>query len=350
MLAGGAKPVTPVLSVGNLAVRYRTSHGLLTALDNVSFDLFRGETLGVVGESGCGKSTLARALVGLVRPSSGSIRLLGQEIAGETRRRLGPVRKHIQMIFQDPEASLNPRLPVGRIVEEPLLVHRVGTREDRRRRVIKLLDAVGLPAAAADLYPHEFSGGQRQRVSIARALALQPDIIVADEPASALDVSIQAQIINLLNDLQREFSLAYVFISHDLSVVRNVADRVLVMYLGRIIESANRTDLWVTPLHPYTRALLAAVPGQRQSDDRPRPPKLLEDEPPSLLNPPSGCAFRTRCQHATLVCAEKQPVLKPHRYFRTVACHHVEQITGREHNDGAAGSLSSLAKTTTTAK
>jgi len=342
---GGA--VTEVLSVDNLTVRYWTKRGPLTALDNVSFDLFRGETLGIVGESGCGKSTLARALVGLVHPSAGSVRVLGQEIAGGGRRRLGPVRKHIQMVFQDPEASLNPRLTIGRIIEEPLLVHRIGTRADRRRQVIELLDAVGLPAAAAHLYPHEFSGGQRQRASIARALAVRPDIIVADEPASALDVSTRAQIINLLNDLQSEFGIAYVFISHDLSVVRHVADRVLVMYLGRVVESANSVDLWETPLHPYTRALLAAAPGYARSGARSSPPELLEGEPPSPLNPPSGCAFRTRCQHATLLCAENAPTLKRHRDLHAVACHHVEQIAGSECNDGAADARDSLRETTT---
>jgi oligopeptide/dipeptide ABC transporter ATP-binding protein len=314
---------TPILSVRDLAVRFETRAGTVHAVDGVSFDILPGQTLGLVGESGCGKSTLGRAIVGLVPPARGSIKLAGEEIAGLSRRALRPYRSRVQMIFQDPYASLNPRLTVGRIIEEPLLVHGLGTRAQRRVRVAGLMERVGLHPDWAGRHPHEFSGGQRQRIAIARALALNPKLLICDEPVSALDVSVQAQVVNLLVDLQKELGLSYLFISHDLSVVQHIADWVVVMYLGKLVEAAPRRHLWSQPLHPYTRGLIDAipVPEWRPADRTPR--QLLKAEIPSPLRPPSGCRFRTRCLHATDTCASLEPVLRQLPDDRLAACHYV---------------------------
>jgi len=315
----------PLLSIAGLVVHFQTPQGTVRAVDGVSLDLYKGETLGLVGESGCGKSTLGKAIVGLVKSTEGSIQLDGNEISGLGRRELRRHRARLQMIFQDPYASLNPRLPVGKIIEEPLSVHGVGKKAERRAAVIRLAERVGLRPEMLTRHPHEFSGGQRQRIGIARALALNPEIIICDEPVSALDVSVQAQVVNLLGDLQRERGLSYLFISHDLSVVQHLAHRVAVMYLGKIVEQARRRSLWVRPFHPYTRALLAAVPVPD-----PAQPKLIDEamtdgEIPSPIDPPSGCRFRTRCPYAQAICAEREPPLREVVEGHFVACHLVER-------------------------
>jgi oligopeptide/dipeptide ABC transporter ATP-binding protein len=287
-----------------------------------------GETLGLVGESGCGKSTLGKAIVGLIRPTHGTVRLDGVVISGLTCPAMRPYRRRMQMIFQDPYGSLNPRLSVGRIIEEPLVVHGVGDARSRREQVVALMRRVGLHLEAASRYPHEFSGGQRQRIGIARALALNPQLIICDEPVSALDVSVQAQVINLLLDLQRELGLSYLFISHDLSVVQHIAQRVLVMYLGKIVESAPRELIWSRPLHPYTRALIAAVPVPDPKAVKQRNDTSNEGEIPSPTDPPSGCRFRTRCPFAAPLCAEREPLLREIDPGSFVACHFVERAAG----------------------
>lgn len=298
----------PLLLVDDLVKHFPVRGGTVHAVDGVTFELAAGETLGLVGESGCGKSTLGKTLLRLYPPTSGSVRLQGRELAMVSRRAMKPLRRDLQMVFQDPFASLNPRTTVGRAIEEPLIVHGIGTRAERGERVRWLLDRVGLPADAASRHPHEFSGGQRQRIGIARALALQPKIIVCDEPVSALDVSVRAQVLNLLADLKEEFGLAYLFISHDLSVVEYVCDRVAVMYLGRIVEIAPRRRLWQQPLHPYTRALLDAAPLPDPTRRRGRR-VLLDGDIPSPVDPPSGCRFRTRCPMQIPVCATEMPHL-----------------------------------------
>jgi oligopeptide transport system ATP-binding protein len=274
--------------------------GWIKAVDGVDLTVMPGETVGLVGESGCGKSTLGRLVVRLQDPTEGSIRFEGKDIAGRDEREMLPFRRAIQIVFQDPYSSLNPRMKVGRILSEPLRIHLGLGAAETEREVLKLLDSVGLPAAAKDRYPHEFSGGQRQRIGIARALALKPKLIVCDEPVSALDVSIQAQILNLLQDLQEQFGLSYLFISHDLSVVRHMSDRVAVMYLGRIVELASAADLFASPRHPYTRALMASAPLPDPRASTEVPP--LEGTVPSAANPPSGCHFHTRCAHAQDRC------------------------------------------------
>jgi oligopeptide transport system ATP-binding protein len=296
--------------------------GRVRAVDGVSLTINEGETLGLVGESGCGKSTLCRTILQLTAPTSGSVRFAGEELVGRSRRQLRPIRRQIQMIFQDPYASLNPRKRVGQIIGEPLELHGLASGRDVGRRVQELLDRVGLAPEHRDRYPHEFSGGQRQRIGIARALALQPKLIIADEPVSALDVSVQAQIVNLLKDLQDEIGLSYLFVAHDLGVVRHVSDRVAVMYLGRIVESAFATDLYQHPLHPYSNALLSAVPIPDPKLNCERERLVLEGDPPSPIDPPSGCHFHTRCPWATDVCETDDPELRELEPDHRAACHH----------------------------
>jgi oligopeptide/dipeptide ABC transporter ATP-binding protein len=309
-----------MLQVTDLRMHFPVRGGAVRAVDGVSLSLSAGETLGLVGESGCGKSTLGRAILRLYRPTAGSIRLEGTEIATLSRARLRPLRPRMQMIFQDPNASLNPRLTVGRILEEPLIVHGRGNAAERRERVRRLAARVGLREDALSRHPHEFSGGQRQRIGIARALALEPGLVICDEPVSALDVSVRAQVINLLAELQEELGLAYLFVSHDLSVVEHVSHRIAVMYLGRIVEMADRATLWTRPMHPYTRALMAAIPHADPAARR-APAALLEGDLPSPLDPPSGCAFRTRCPFATPECAQRVPELRDMQAGHAVACH-----------------------------
>jgi oligopeptide transport system ATP-binding protein len=295
------------------------------AVDGVSLEVRRGETLGIVGESGCGKSTLGRLLVRLHEPTSGTIRFDGTDITSLSRRELRPFRRQMQMIFQDPYASLNPRKRVGQIVGDPFQIHGEGSRGEVRGRVQELLEVVGLSGDHVNRYPHEFSGGQRQRIGVARALALSPKLIVADEPVSALDVSIQAQVVNLLDDLQDEFHLTYVFIAHDLGVVRHVSDRIAVMYLGVVVESAPVDELFERPIHPYSEALLSAIPEIEtdESDGKaPRERIVLEGEVPSPIDPPSGCRFHPRCRYATDICRTERPVLTRYGNEHLAACHH----------------------------
>lgn len=294
----------------------------LRAVDGVSLTIARGETLGLVGESGCGKSTLGRALIRLVPIASGSLRFRGRDITGLKDREMRPMRRHMQMVFQDPYASLNPRMAIGEILEESLLVHGMGSGQERRRRVGELLDAVGLEQAAAERFAHEFSGGQRQRIGIARALAVRPDFIVADEPVAALDVSIQAQIVNLLEDLQGEFGLTYLFIAHDLAVVRHISDRIAVMYLGKVVEVASSDALYQQPRHPYSISLLSAVPVPDPAVEVTRSRIILKGDVPSPMDPPSGCRFRTRCWRASEICATAEPVLQQRAAGHWSACHH----------------------------
>ncbi|HXQ66930.1 MAG TPA: ABC transporter ATP-binding protein [Alphaproteobacteria bacterium] len=300
---------------------------VVRAVDGVDFDVAQGETVGLVGESGCGKSTLARVLVRIHRPDAGSIRLAGQEIAQSQPSAIRPLRRRMQMVFQDPYASLNPRMTVGQILGEPLVFHRItkGARETSAH-VDELLNVVGLSPKAAQRYPHEFSGGQRQRISIARALAVRPDFIVADEPISALDVNIQAQIINLLIDLQERYGLAYLFIAHDLAVVRHISERIVVLYLGKVAEIAPAAALFESPLHPYTRHLISAVPIPDAAIESRRQHLQLAGEPPSAIDPPSGCRFRTRCPLAQPICTEVAPPLAEHRPGHFAACHFAGQF------------------------
>jgi oligopeptide/dipeptide ABC transporter ATP-binding protein len=295
------------------------------AVDGVSLTVRRGETLGVVGESGCGKSTLGRLLVRLHEPTSGTVTFDGTDITSLSRREIRPYRKQMQMIFQDPYSSLNPRKRVVQIVGDPFRINGIGSRAETRQKVQELLEVVGLSAAHLNRYPHEFSGGQRQRIGVARALALNPQLIVADEPVSALDVSIQAQVVNLLHDLQQDFDITYVFIAHDLGVVRHVSDRVAVMYLGVIVEIAPVDDLYSRPVHPYTEALLSAIPvietGGPDAVAR-RERIVLQGEVPSPIDPPSGCRFHPRCRYATEICRVETPPLVHHGNERLAACHH----------------------------
>ena len=294
--------------------------GQVYAVDGVSFEIGRGETLGLVGESGCGKSTVGRTLLRLLEPTNGTIRMGGEDITHLDREGLLPYRRRMQMIYQDPYASLNPRMSAGEIVGEPLIIHDVGTPQERRDKVAALFERVGLRPEAMLNYPHEFSGGQRQRIGIARALALSPDLIVGDEPVSALDVSIQAQIINLLMDLQDEFKLSYLFVAHDLAVVEHISHRVAVMYLGRIVEMTDKQSLFEMPLHPYTEALLSAVPIPDPKVKRQR--IRLQGEVPSPISPPSGCHFHPRCPIAQLpLCSSKTPALEQKSDGHWAACH-----------------------------
>jgi len=295
--------------------------GVLRAVDGVTLEVRAGETLGLVGESGCGKSTLARCLVRLTGITSGTVTFGGRDITNLSRRQLRPIRKELQLVFQDPYASLNPRRRVGDIIGEPLEIQSYGDRSSRERRVRELLHQVGLDASHADRFPHEFSGGQRQRVGIARALATEPRVIVADEPVSALDVSIQAQVLNLFADLQDELGLTYVFIAHDLGVVRHMSTRIAVMYLGQIVELADAKRLYEQPAHPYSQALLSATPEVASEATTPRERILLRGDVPDPMLAPSGCAFRTRCPYVQERCAAEQPIAREVAPGRVAACH-----------------------------
>ena len=300
---------------------FRRQVGVVHAVDGVSFDIKRGETLGLVGESGCGKSTTGRTILQLYKPTGGHVYYEDTDLTTLKREEMRYMRREMQMIFQDPYASLNPRMTVTEIIGEPLVVHGIAGGKEIQEKVEHLLEVVKLNPAFANRYPHEFSGGQRQRIGVARALALQPSLIICDEPISALDVSIQAQVVNLLEDLQKEFNLTYLFIAHDLSMVRHISDRVAVMYLGIIVEIADRVDLYNNPLHPYTQALLSAVPIPDPVSDAQRQRRVLEGDVPSPVNPPSGCRFRTRCWLAAKICEEQRPEFREITRDHFAACH-----------------------------
>ena len=311
-----------LVQVRGLVKHFPTDKGMLRAVDGVTFDIFRGETLGLVGESGCGKSTAGRCLLRLIEPTQGDIKFEDRDVTAMNKSELRALRRQVQIIFQDPQASLNPRMKVGRLVAEPLVIHKIGTKQERRDRVAWLLSKVGLDADFMSRYSHEFSGGQLQRIGVARALALNPKLIVADEPVSALDVSVQAQVVNLLQDLQKEFGLTYLFISHGLAVVEHISTRVAVMYLGRIVEIATAEQLYADPLHPYTRALLSAIPIPDPKEKRDR--IILKGDVPTARNPPSGCRFRTRCPIAIDECARIDPELREISPGHSAACIRVE--------------------------
>jgi oligopeptide/dipeptide ABC transporter ATP-binding protein len=317
---------TPLIEIRNLVKHFPITGGVflhqiasVKAVDGVSLDIRSGETLGLVGESGCGKSTLGRLILRLEEPTSGDVLFCGESILGYDREKMRALRKQMQIIFQDPFSSLNPRKNVSHIVGEPLFVHGMTSRKERNARVLELLKVVGLKREQMRRYPHQFSGGQRQRIGVARALALNPKLIICDEAVSALDVSIQAQVINLLQDLQEEFGLTYLFISHDLSVVEHISDRVAVMYLGKIVELADSDSLYKTPLHPYTQALLSAapIPNPRRKSKR----TVLPGDVPSPIDPPTGCRFHTRCSSAMAICSNDEPQLREVSRGHWVACH-----------------------------
>ena len=328
----------PLLEVEHLVKHFPIKSGILIdreigqvrAVDDVSFFVNKGETLGLVGESGCGKSTLCRTILRLIEPTSGSMRFEGRELTGLGRTEMREARRDMQMIFQDPYASLNPRKRVGQIVGDPLDLHGISSGDDRKRQVQELLERVGLNPEHYNRYPHEFSGGQRQRIGIARALALQPKLIVADEPVSALDVSIQAQIINLLDELQDDMDLTYIVVAHDLGVVRHVSDRIAVMYLGKIVEVGPAEAVYTNPIHPYTLSLLSAIPIPDPRANDSREPMVLEGDVPSPADPPPACRFHTRCPFATEICSEVEPELIDHGGGHWAACHHPLH---REHPD-----------------
>jgi oligopeptide transport system ATP-binding protein len=318
-----------LLEVNNLVMHFPLTQGIIfqrkvgavQAVDGVSFGVKRGETLGLVGESGCGKSTTGRAILQLYKPTAGEVVFDGKDLTKLDGGDMRKMRRHLQMIFQDPYASLNPRMTVGNIISEPMQIHHLVPKGQRNQRVQELLQTVGLNPYFANRYPHEFSGGQRQRIGIARALAANPDFIVCDEPVSALDVSIQAQIVNLLEDLQEQFGLTYLFIAHDLSVVKHISDRVAVMYLGKIVEMADRNSLYEEPLHPYTKALLSAVPIPDPVIEKRRERIILSGDVPSPINPPSGCHFHTRCPYVMDVCKRVDPIFADQGHGHYVACH-----------------------------
>lgn len=319
---------TPLVAVRDLTKyfpilegAFRRTVGQVRAVDGVDLDIAARETVGLVGESGSGKSTLGRTILRLLEPTGGRVLFEGIDLAGLHARELRRLRARMAMIFQDPYASLNPRLTIGRIVGEPLVIHEILPPSQRQERVRELLHLVGMNPAWAGRYPHEFSGGQRQRIGIARALAASPTFVVCDEPVSALDVSIQAQIVNLLKRLQRELGLTYLFVSHDLSVVKHMSDRVAVMYLGKIVEVASSREIYRRPLHPYTWSLLSAIPSPDPAREAGREQQLLPGEPPSPAHPPSGCRFRTRCPVAQQICAEREPPLEDKETDHLVACH-----------------------------
>jgi len=362
----GAPGGHTLLSVRDLKVWFPITEGMIIerhvgdvrAVDGVSFDLRRGETLGLVGESGCGKSTTGRAIVRLYKPTAGQIVFDGQDVTSLEGSGLRKMRRRFQMIFQDPYASLNPRMTAGSTIGEPLEVHGVGNRAERREKVRDLLSTVGLNPEYGDRYPHEFSGGQRQRIGVARALALDPDLIVADEPISALDVSIQAQVINLMERLQERLGLTYLFIAHDLSVVRHISDRIAVMYLGRIVELAPSRELNARPLHPYSVALLSAVPIPDPKVERRRRRIILRGDVPSPVNPPSGCHFHTRCWLRERLgnperCQAEIPALRTLSSGHEVACHFAEEVDGspeqvQSTGRGAAGTVNVATPAATT--
>ncbi|PYZ97069.1 dipeptide/oligopeptide/nickel ABC transporter ATP-binding protein [Alteribacter lacisalsi] len=316
----------PLLEVKGLKKYFDVTGGIFSrkvgevkAVDDVSFSVYEKEVLGIVGESGCGKSTTGKALLRLTEPTEGEVLFDGKDITGMSQEEMRKMRRDMQIIFQDPYASLNPRHKVEKILGEPLIVHGIGSKKERLEKVKQILETVGLPGEHAQRYPHQFSGGQRQRIGIARALIVNPKLIVCDEPVSALDVSIQSQILNLMEDLQEEFGLTYVFIAHDLSVVRHISDRVGVMYLGRMVELADNEELYENPLHPYTRSLMSAVPNPDPDAKKER--IILQGDVPSPSNPPSGCAFHTRCPEAMDICRQVRPEFREKTVNHFVACH-----------------------------
>ena len=327
--------IKPLLKVEGLKKYFPVKKGLLgrtvgqvKAVDNVSFYVNKGETLGIVGESGCGKSTTGRMLMRLLEPTEGKVEFDGKDLTSLSSEEMRKTRSDIQMVFQDPYASLNPRHTIEKILAEPLLVHGVKSAKERRRKVHELLEIVGLSAYHAKRYPHQFSGGQRQRIGIARALMTNPKLIIADEPVSALDVSIQAQVLNLMQDLQKEFNLTYIFIAHDLGVVRHISDRVAVMYLGKIVEISNSENLYAKPLHPYTQALLSAVPVP--DPDFEKKEILLEGDIPNPADPPTGCTFHTRCPYKMDICTVAIPQLQEMGKGHSVACHLYDETGGND--------------------
>jgi oligopeptide/dipeptide ABC transporter ATP-binding protein len=333
----GARNGGDLLDVDHLQVLFPIRSGILAgrkvgvvhAVDDVSFALREGETLGIVGESGCGKTTLIRTLVRLIDPTGGMIRFRGEDITGAGRQQLEPIRREMQMVFQDPQASLNPRKRVAQILATPLRIRGVAKDQiDAESR--KLLDLVGLHAEHLNRFPHEFSGGQRQRIGIARALAVNPRLILLDEPVSALDVSIQAQVINLLDELQDDLHLSYMFVAHDLSVVRHVSDRIAVMYLGKLMEVSPAEELYSKPIHPYTSALLSAIPIPDPRENRTRTREVVGGEPPNPIRPPSGCRFHTRCPRATEICQQVEPPLAQYANGHLAACHHPQHVSAEE--------------------
>lgn len=309
-------------------VIFQRTVGHVRAVDDITFSVKRGQTLGLVGESGSGKTTIGRTLIRLYKPTAGEILFNGQDLAKLRGEQLRQMRRRVQMVFQDPYASLNPRYTIGSLVSEPMHIYNLGTKQEIRERTMELLRVVGLRPEYIDRYPHEFSGGQRQRIAVARALAINPEFVIADEPVSALDVSVRAQVLNLLQRLQKQFNLTYLFVSHDLSVVRHVADRIAVMYLGKIVEIADRDELYAAPKHPYTKALLSAVPIPDPKIERQRQRIILSGDLPSPINIPSGCRFHTRCPMAQSICREAEPVFEAKEgREHLAACHFAEKVT-----------------------